>query len=100
MSNITTAIKSYQDFDCMDCGINTSRIEEYYMVLQKLWEWATGKQSKGILCIGCLEGRIGRRLTQKDFIDCPVNNDNTTRKSERLLSRIGKERKKNKFKGE
>lgn len=26
-----------------------------------------------MLCIGCLEERLGRELNASDFIDCPVN---------------------------
>ena len=41
----------------------------------------------GLLCIGCLECRLGRRLTPDDFDDWPVNEphpDHTARLANRL----------------
>lgn len=41
-----------------------------------------------ILCIGCLEQRIGRTLMASDFIDAPVNNPFTPFMSECLFNRL------------
>ena len=47
---------------------------------------------RGMLCIGCLEKRIGRRLTKNDFQDCPVNHEeNWYTQSSRLQDRLGLE---------
>ncbi|MEU6208193.1 hypothetical protein ABZ814_31990 [Micromonospora musae] len=57
---------------------------EYYMVLPAIWRTAVlagllpgldqlGKPPIRYLCVGCLEARIGRRLTAADFTDVPVN---------------------------
>jgi hypothetical protein len=58
-------------FGCIDCGINTNRIGEYYVVSDSVWAEAIGNPSPdgldGMLCIGCLEKRIGRRLRPCDF---------------------------------
>jgi len=84
-------------FRCEDCGVNTSKIEEYYMVLDEVW-LSVCEDVYGMLCIGCLEERLGRRLMTADFTDCPLNNWKLTsapwpmkrmgRGSERLLSRL------------
>ena len=53
-----------KQFFCHDCGIDT--INEYYMVKHKLWKKAVGRN--GMLCILCLENRLGRKLKPKDFV--------------------------------
>ena len=55
----------------MDCGKNTFH-GDYYMVRDELWMSAVGKQ-EGMLCLGCLEGRIGRPLVADDFPPLPIN---------------------------
>ena len=61
-------------FDCLDCGTDTGTDEncEYYMVHEELWVKAH-PEVEGMLCIGCLEKRIDRKLTAFDFIDAPIN---------------------------
>ena len=78
------------NFACLDCGVDTARIDEYYIVTSQVWLSANPVKA-GMLCIGCLEGRLGRNLTPEDFIDCPLNTDHAgwNRKSERLLERLG-----------
>ena len=73
-------------FICLDCGVNTHEINEYYMVTDELWESAV-PEIDGMLCIGCLERRIGRHLNKFDFIDCPVN-DGIFGLSDRVLNRM------------
>ena len=46
-------------FECAACGVNTLHINEYYMVTDEVWE-AAWPQDRGMLCIGCLENRLGR----------------------------------------
>jgi hypothetical protein len=61
-------------FDCVDCGVNTYEIDEYYMVTNDIWDnEAKMKPRGGMLCIDCLEKRIGRKLNSGDFPDYPVN---------------------------
>jgi hypothetical protein len=99
-------------FECMDCRVNTSDIGEFYMVQFELWaslfgetykpEWhepfgATrdpdyreyAEKCKGMLCIGCLEHRLGRRLVEDDFNAAPINDPDLFIKSERALDRMG-----------
>lgn len=63
------------DYECLDCKVDTSEINEYYMVKGTLWLEAmrTRGDKKRMLCLGCLEERIGRTLTSHDFLDVPVN---------------------------
>lgn len=61
---------------CWDCGEDTSNIGEYYMVNDAVWKQAV-ENKKAILCIGCLEARLNRRLTPDDFsekLHLPINN--------------------------
>ena len=84
-------------FLCDDCGVNTSRIKEFYMVHDDIWD-SVSENLYGMLCVGCLEERLGRRLTPADFMDCPLNNWKLSsapwtmrhlgRSSDRLLSRL------------
>ncbi len=61
-------------FNCWDCNVNTMHTDEYYMVHNGLWESATEDCGTDVmLCIGCLENRIGDRLTADDFTDVPLN---------------------------
>jgi hypothetical protein len=76
-------------FACIDCGVDTrsaTGIDEYYAVHDDVWA-ATGLAPRdGMLCIGCLERRIGRRLEPKDFdMKAPINHSGGG--SERLQSR-------------
>jgi hypothetical protein len=56
---------------CKDCGVDTFEINEYYMVTKDLWRQYGVK--RGMLCIACLEKRMGRSLTLDDFTDCILN---------------------------
>jgi hypothetical protein len=57
---------------CLDCGVDTVAIGEYYVVRDEVWAQAA-KPLDGMLCIGCLEGRLGCRLEPGDFDDFPLN---------------------------
>lgn len=73
---------------CLGCGVSTAKdgVNEYYMVQAAVWHEAHPKR-KGMLCIGCLEKRLGRRLTPEDFTSAPINSIKEWH-SERLRSRI------------
>jgi hypothetical protein len=65
-------------FNCWDCNFNTLHGDEYYMVDNELWKSATIFATDPIdthvmLCIGCLENRIGGKLTPSDFPELPIN---------------------------
>ena len=73
-------------FECAACSINTLHINEYYMVTDEVWQAAWPRQ-RGMLCIGCLENRLGRELTASDFTDAPINRG-YFKYSERLAARL------------
>jgi hypothetical protein len=76
------------DSHCRDCGVNTTGVNgEYYMVQDAIWKQAKMHRNGGMLCIGCLERRIGRRLTKLDFKVAPVNDGD--RCSDRMRDRLG-----------
>jgi len=59
------------------------------MVRDEIWEAASRDHDPArILCIGCLEQRIGRQLTPGDFADLPLNEPGGL-ESPRLLDRLG-----------
>jgi hypothetical protein len=57
---------------CADCSVNTSDIDEYYMVHDAIWAESLVAPD-AMLCIKCLEARIGRQLKPTDFTDAPIN---------------------------
>lgn len=77
--------------DCAICSVDCCEIREYYMVTNELWEQYGVVH--GMLCIGCLEQRMGRELTKDDFmvgagdnvLDC---NSPEKQHSERLADRL------------
>lgn len=74
-------------FLCVDCGIDTNGENEYYSVYDHIWDkYVTGSHNKSMLCIGCLEARMGRKLTKSDFTDYPINS--IFPQSERLKDRL------------
>ena len=74
------------DLSCEDCA---SDYDEYYMVQNDIWKPCGA--GDGMLCIGCLEKRIGRKLRRQDFIDAPINEIDPERQSLRLQDRLGTE---------
>jgi hypothetical protein len=79
---------------CADCGLGTIvALEYFYFVQPKVWRQAwDGRlkpwhQARGqqILCIACLENRLGRMLSRTDFVTDQVD---PNRMSDRLLTRL------------
>jgi|GEM_PF-1547461 len=75
---------------CNDCSINTSDLDEWYMVHEKIWiEAGLNPEEDGdFLCIGCLESRLRRTLKSGDFTHVPVNNFTKSKTSSRMLDRL------------
>jgi len=70
---------------CRDCG---NDFDEYsYIVHDRVWGASGLSKNGGLLCVGCLEARIGRRLCRDDFSDAPINRLDR-RQSLRLQNRI------------
>jgi hypothetical protein len=59
---------------CMDCSKDTYASEEYYMLWYKVWRSINYKMD-GMLCLNCVEKRLGRELTSKDFSKAPINEE-------------------------
>lgn len=60
-------------FVCVDCAADTAELDEYYMVHDHVWAQAGMGCHDGMLCIGCIESRLGRTLVADDFKDVIVN---------------------------
>jgi hypothetical protein len=58
-------------FACQDCPQDTLG-GDYYMVHNELWH-RVHPNGAGMLCLPCLEKRVGRRLQISDFTDAPIN---------------------------
>jgi hypothetical protein len=76
---------------CDDCGLDTFNPDgqEWYMVTGATWEQVAANAK--FLCVGCLEGRLGRLLTPADFAPFPIN-DRSALDSDRLADRKGHQR--------
>lgn len=73
-------------FICLDCGVDTGQIHEHYMLHDKVW--LTVAPKRGMLCIGCIEYRLGRELSAQDFNDSYLNRPQTAPQSLRLRNRL------------
>jgi hypothetical protein len=83
--------EDYDMFMCWDCTQCTNCMSEYYMVTDDVWAMATEDTYSDImLCIGCLENRIGDQLTASDFSNVPLNSINLILGSTRLQNRLRK----------
>lgn len=56
---------------CQDCSKHTAG-SDYYMIKNDLWAQVHPNRH-GMLCLSCLQTRLGRRLEKSDFIDAIVN---------------------------
>jgi hypothetical protein len=79
--------KSRKRFLCADCGVDTGKIHEHYFIKTELW-LKVMQTIHGMLCIGCLEKRLGRRLRREDFTDSYINSPKFEPKSQRLMERL------------
>ena len=55
---------------CNDCGVDCAEIGEFYMAKPEIWD-TLGLGWGDNLCIGCLEQRIGRRISLRDLSRLP-----------------------------
>lgn len=75
-------------FQCQDCGHDTKLMGELYVVHTPIWEYATFFQSAYMLCVGCIEIRLGRKLQRRDFTEAPLNWREGFTRSLRLRHRL------------
>lgn len=64
-------MKKYK-YPCFQCGKDTFKDDkDYYMVINDLWEkYGVGEK---MLCMDCMEERLGHKVTKGDLTNCPVN---------------------------
>jgi hypothetical protein len=55
-------------FFCLDCQIDVVEEEHYCMLRRPVWRQTGLGPYDGVLCLDCIERRIGRRLTLADFL--------------------------------
>lgn len=75
MPDLSTYIRTqyeqaHPDPYCVDCRI----FGGHFMLHNDVWAKAAGKDSKGRLCLPCIEKRLGRPLVIDDFSAVPLNN--------------------------
>lgn len=80
--------KSKTKWICVDCSRNTKY--EHYFVHNDVWFGLAGMTESGMLCVACLEARIGRELRADDFTDCFLNDPRRNPMTNELRERIGK----------
>jgi hypothetical protein len=81
---------------CCDCGLGCNVAGEWYAVKGPVWKLAWRRRRKpwhdvfgqSVLCIGCLEKRIGRTLCADDFTEASVNWPDKENISERMRQRL------------
>jgi hypothetical protein len=71
---------------CFSCGVDVWDIGEDFYVHDELWR-TYGVE--GVLCIGCFEIRLGRKLMPADFPDGYIGEQIGCQPSERLRDRLG-----------
>lgn len=70
-----------EHYYCIDCGTH-EMLDNYFgkafMILDYLWDEITNDDEKyKLLCWDCVEKRLGRKLTPKDFNPSFLNQMNT-----------------------
>lgn len=57
---------------CLDCGKDCIKDEkDYYMIQHELWMDLVGSR-EGMLCMDCLETRLGHKLRKEEILPCPL----------------------------
>ena len=69
---------------CRDCSVDVIEIGEYYVVTDEVWPI---EHDGGVLCVGCVEARLGRELVARDFTDALLNR--LPGSSSRMRARLG-----------
>ncbi|MEV6558952.1 hypothetical protein AB0M22_24785 [Nocardia sp. NPDC051756] len=88
--SVDARIFERDEFPCHECGLATAPIDgpdEWYTVHDAIWKCAAAS-ADSILCIGCLESRLGRRLRHTDFVAAALNQPGYGHHSPRLQSRL------------
>lgn len=86
-NNQESQYMSRTKWKCLDCNVDTGQIGEHYFINTSTWLNVVGS-NKGMLCIGCLEIRLGRKLNIYDFPTVYINSLRNGSKSLRLINRL------------
>lgn len=78
--------KSKRKWLCVDCDTDTKY--EHYFAKNDVWFGEAKMGEAGMLCIGCLEKRIGRLLKASDFTSAHINDPRRYSKTARLVDRL------------
>ena len=73
---------------CMDCRKDTFTSEEYYMLWYRIWR-SINYKIDGMLCLDCVELRLGRELVSRDFSKATIN-EMQARSCPSLALRLGR----------
>lgn len=62
-------------WDCKCCGKSCWDDEkDYYMLKDEVWK-KIFKRKRGMLCMDCVEEKLGRKLQKEDIAICPLTTD-------------------------
>ena len=65
----------FADWICGSCGKDCSiHPQDYYMLRHELW-FKINDSWKGMLCMDCVEKRLGRKLQEEDILVCPLTEE-------------------------
>jgi hypothetical protein len=67
----TLSKKALAHYRCNDCSVNVVTAGEFYMLHPEIWEDQLGLGWDDNLCIGCLEKRLGRKVSLLDMVSFP-----------------------------
>ena len=60
--------------ECFDCGVDVIHFShfQYCMLKDSVWKQAAKKHYRKILCVSCIEKRLGRKLEFEDYEITPI----------------------------
>lgn len=71
-TDVYTVVEDEVCSRCLDCGRDTIEICHYYMLRDEVWREAN-PDVHGMLCLDCLDVRLGRGIGRWDLSPAPVN---------------------------
>lgn len=78
-------MKRSNKWKCLSCR-NDTRYEHFFLK-DEIW-FKVHNSKSGMMCINCIEIRLGRKLNKSDFTDCYINKLDYGSKSLVLLDRL------------
>ena len=68
----TRTKKEKEHWKCFDCSKDTLlNVKDYYMITNELW--IKYGVENNMLCMNCIEKRLGHKLRKEDLTDCSLN---------------------------